>query len=93
MALSWKVGKDRFVPRDEKETPPFASFSAASSPVDDFAESFATYVHTIAFHEPYELRVLRGKKVVRTLRSCWNEPQCAAKRAALEAVIKEAAGA
>jgi hypothetical protein len=66
---------------------PFPTLMAATNPFDDFADSFASYVHTVILKKPFELRVHHGGKVVKVVKSCWDEPRCAAKRAALEAVL------
>ncbi len=58
----------------------FPTLLAAQGPFDDFAESFASYVHTQLLHQPFELRLLNAGKVVKTIHSCWDEPRCAKKR-------------
>jgi hypothetical protein len=72
---------------DELGKAPFPTLMAATNPFDDFAESFASYVHTVILKKPFELIVHKKGKVVKVVKSCWDEPRCAAKRAALEAVL------
>lgn len=58
----------------------FPSLYAASSPADDFAESFVTYVHTVLMGRPFAIHI--DKKGVRqtTFTACWKTERCAAKQ-------------
>lgn len=62
----------------------FPSLYAATAPGDDFAEAFASYVHVVLLRRPWEIALSQGGKVVKVVRSCWDQPRCAAKRAVLE---------
>ena len=66
----------------------FATLYALTSPFDDFAESFASYVHTVLMRKPWEIKLTHDGQVVKTFKTCWDEPRCAAKRALLEDVLR-----
>ena len=65
----------------------FPTLYAATHPADDFAEAFANYVHVVMMRKPFEIRIERGGKAVRTYRACWEAQRCAAKRAYLESFL------
>jgi hypothetical protein len=65
----------------------FPTLYAVTHPGDDFAESFASYVHTVRMGKPFEIRLLRDGKPVKVYRSCWEQERCAAKRAILDAML------
>lgn len=65
----------------------FASPATISNEQEDFAESLATFMHTIIRGRPWELEVYRDGKLVRKLRTCWTEPRCSRKRAILETLL------
>lgn len=65
----------------------FPNLYAATWPPEDFAESFASYMHVVVLHRPYEVTVQRDGKVLARIGACWNEERCARKRAALEAFL------
>ena len=65
----------------------FPSLYAATRPGDDFAESFASYVHVVLEQRPWLVTISRNGEVVKTFKACWDEPRCAAKRALLEQVL------
>ncbi len=62
----------------------FPTLYAATNPGDDFAESFASYVHTVMQKRPWEIRVFADGKLAKTYRTCWEEVRCADKRRLLE---------
>jgi hypothetical protein len=66
----------------------FPSLYAATRPGDDFAESFASYVHTVLMQRPWEIVVRRGGHDVAVFKACWDEPRCAGKRKVLESLLK-----
>ncbi len=65
----------------------FVSLYAATNPYDDFAESFASYVHTVLLGKPWRVTVLRGGQPVLRFGSCWEQARCAGKRAMLARVL------
>ena len=66
----------------------FPSLYASTLPADDFAESFAIYVHVVRMGRPWRIAIARDGNVVKTFKSCWEEERCAAKRAILEQQLK-----
>lgn len=60
---------------------------SGSHPGDDFAEAFANYVHVVMMKKPFEIRLYKQDKLVKTYAACWDEPRCAAKRAILEGLL------
>ena len=66
----------------------FPSLYAATRPGDDFAESFASFVHVVLMQRPWEIVIRRGGHDVAAFKACWDEPRCAEKRKALEALLK-----
>ena len=62
----------------------FPTLYASTHPADDFAESFANYVHVVMMRRPFEIRLLQNGRVVKRYRPCWAEARCAAKRGFLE---------
>ena len=65
----------------------FPTLYAATHPADDFAEAFASYVHTVVMKRPFEIRLSSDGKVVKTFGACWSEERCAGKRRILEALL------
>jgi hypothetical protein len=62
----------------------FPTLYAATHPADDFAESFASYVHTVMLRKPFEIRIYRDAALEKRYGSCWTEVRCAEKRRILE---------
>ncbi len=58
----------------------FPSLYAATSPADDFAESFVTYVHQILLGKPFEIRIDKEGQQLIDFRGCWGAALCAAKQ-------------
>jgi hypothetical protein len=69
------------------EATDYPSLYAATNPFDDFAESFASYVHAVLMRKPFELRLARNGQIVKRFESCWEAPRCQAKRKWLELLI------
>ena len=65
----------------------FPTLYAATQPFDDFAESFASYVHVVLMRRPWQIVLSQDGKVVKTINHCWDEPRCAAKRRLLEEIV------
>ncbi len=68
----------------------FPSLYAATAPADDFAESFASYVHVVLMRRPWQITIRHQGKPVASLRACWGEPRCAEKQELLERLVKRA---
>ena len=69
----------------------FPSLYAATRPGDDFAESFASYVHVVRMQRPWQVTILRDGKSALVFKACWDQPRCAKKRRLLERVLADAA--
>ncbi|KQV52137.1 hypothetical protein [Massilia sp. Root335] len=69
----------------------FPSLYGATNPYDDFAECFASYVHSELLGRPYLLRVDYDGVPQATLDSFWASPRSAAKRAFMRALLGPAA--
>lgn len=66
----------------------FPTLYAATSPGDDFAEAFVSYVHTVLMRKPLQVEITHADKSVLRFPSCWTEARCAAKRALLEQLLR-----
>ena len=66
----------------------FPTLYAATSPSDDFAESFVSYVHAMMLKRPLEIRIYRNGQIAETYESCWELKRCAEKRKLLEDLLK-----
>jgi hypothetical protein len=66
----------------------FPTLYAVTRPGDDFAESFASYVHTVMMDKPFEIRILEKGRVVKRFTACWSDERCAEKRRILEAFLR-----
>lgn len=82
------VGEQMVKVYDQLERTNFPTLYAATKPGDDFAESFASYAHTVLLKRPLEIRLYRDGKLVKTYKSCWEEKRCAPKRKLLEDFLK-----
>ena len=58
----------------------FPSLYAATSPAEDFAEAFVTFVHQKMMNKPFEIRISRDGTEVTRFSGCWGEVRCAAKK-------------
>ena len=65
----------------------FPTLYAATHPADDFAESFASYVHVAMMGRDHEVRLYRHGKLVKAVGPCWGQARCAYKRTALESAL------
>ena len=68
----------------------FPTLYAASSPAEDFAESFVNYVHVVLDKRPFEVRLQKGGQSERLLGSCWDGPLCESKRATMKRLLRRA---
>ena len=85
----WKPVQDRWVEDLYRfvASSSFPSLTSLSNPNEDFADSLALYVHVVLAGRPFNVRVYRSDMLTAQLDSCWNEPRCAEKRRALEAIL------
>lgn len=70
---------------------PYPTLYSSKNVDDDFAESFATYVHTQLMHRPWKIILRSPAAPTRVVESCWSEPRCADKRRFLNAMLRESA--
>jgi hypothetical protein len=66
----------------------FVSPAALDNENEDFAESIATYMHSVMRGRPWQLELMRGGERVVALHSCWSEPRCAEKRRLIEDLLR-----
>jgi len=69
----------------------FFTLYASLSPDEDFAESFALYVHTELLQKPYFVRIYEDKRLLLQYASQWDEERFAAKRAVLRRLLPDLA--
>lgn len=62
----------------------FPSLQAATSQWEDFAESFATYIHVVLDKRPWQATITSKGNIVAIIDSCWQERRCLAKKAFME---------
>ena len=65
----------------------FATLYAVTRPGDDFAEAFASYVHTVLMRKPFAIRIYQRGKLAKVYGACWEEARCADKRRILETFL------
>ena len=65
----------------------FATLYAATSMHEDFAESFASYVHAVMLGQPQRIRIFQGSTLLLQYDGYWNAPRSAAKRQLLEKLL------
>ena len=66
----------------------FVTLYASTNPFDDFAETFATYVHSQLMQNPYRVEILKGNDVVKTFELCFGQPRCKEKEDIVRAFIE-----
>jgi glutathione synthase/RimK-type ligase-like ATP-grasp enzyme len=69
----------------------FFSMYAALSPDEDFAESFALYVHTELLQKPYFVRIFHEDKLLLQYATQWDEARFADKLAVLRGLLPDLA--
>ncbi|MBU2550494.1 MAG: hypothetical protein KKB20_18955 [Proteobacteria bacterium] len=67
----------------------FASLAAAASLWEDFAESFATWVHVVLDDRPWQVRLERKGRTATVIESCWRKDRCPEKRAFMETWFRD----
>jgi hypothetical protein len=87
--LEAKLTADRMVSTYENlERTNFATLYSVTKPGDDFAEAFASYVHTVLMKKPFEIRIYKDGKIAKVYQSCWTQQRCAGKRRILEDFLR-----
>jgi hypothetical protein len=69
-------------------TGPYSSPAAVTRDSEDFADSVATYVHTVVRGRPWQLDLYRDGVLQRRLNACWTELRCYRKRLLLEMLFE-----
>lgn len=67
----------------------FFTMYAALSPGEDFAESFATYVHTELLQKPYFVRIYHGERLLLQYAAQWHEERFAGKLSLLRQFLPD----
>jgi hypothetical protein len=67
----------------------FPSLYATTLPEEDFAESFAQYVHTVMMDRPWELILRVDGTIKGRLQSCFVDRRCPEKKAYFDALLAE----
>ena len=65
----------------------FATLYAATSPFEDFAETFAMYVHVALLHRPFAAHIYHGGQLVRTFRPAFERLHWRPKLRVLEDIL------
>lgn len=65
----------------------FASPAAVSNAGEDFADSVATYMHTVMRGRPWQLELYDSGQLLMQLNTCWEEARCSEKRALIEELL------
>ncbi|MBL7542602.1 MAG: hypothetical protein JNL11_02245 [Bdellovibrionaceae bacterium] len=66
----------------------FPTLYAATNPFDDFADSFANYVHVNTLGKPWKIEI-DSETTKLVVEPCWDQPRCKSKKLLLERVINE----
>jgi hypothetical protein len=72
---------------------PFPTLYAATSFMDDFADSLASYVHVVLQKRPYEITVRHRGEPVASYSLDWTAPRLATKRRLIEELLRRPASA
>jgi hypothetical protein len=65
----------------------FVSLYASTNAYDDFAETFATYVHSVMMKRPFRVRIYRGAVVEHETDDFWSSSRSAPKRAFMSQLL------
>jgi len=68
----------------------FPSLYGAMDPAEDFADSFAMYVHTVVLGLPWEITFRVNGEIKAEIGSCFTDGRCPRKRAYFDALLAEA---
>jgi hypothetical protein len=82
-----ELGNDQIVPAYThlRDATNFTSMPAAATHLEDFAESFATYVHCVIAHRPYRIIITPPSGAGLRIERLWDDPRRAQKRAFMQA--------
>ncbi len=76
-------GKQMASTYDHIEQTDFVTLYAATSPGDDWAESFVTYIHGVLMKKPFQINIKKNGHTEKSFSLCWGTPRCARKEAIL----------
>lgn len=62
----------------------FPTLYSATNPSDDFADSFAAFVHVVLLNKPYKVIIEKDNRVIKTADSCWSNERCLGKEKILK---------
>jgi hypothetical protein len=65
----------------------FVSLYASANAYDDFAETFATYVHSVLMKRPFRVRIYRGAVLEHETDDFWSSSRSAPKRAFMSQLL------
>lgn len=68
---------------EQLEKTNFPTLYAATNLNDDFADSFAAYVHVVLLQRPYEVVVFKDGQSAKTFAPCWGQSRCLEKETIL----------
>jgi hypothetical protein len=74
---------------DDLKKTNFPTLYSATNHSDDFAESFATYIHSVKMKRPWQIIIQSYGKKNYKFGLCWNEERCRKKRKVLEQILVE----
>jgi hypothetical protein len=66
----------------------FPTLYSATGVFDDFADSFASYVHMKIFKKPYFINVLKKDTIAFSYKPCWGELRCKEKEIVLDKIYE-----
>ena len=65
----------------------FPSLYGVISPYEDFADSFASYVHCVVENKPYEVTIKSANKPRLIIDCCWKNKRCSSKKKFFDSLI------
>ncbi|MES2857288.1 MAG: hypothetical protein V4692_15570 [Bdellovibrionota bacterium] len=80
-------GSDAVVAYESLLKTNYPTLYAATNIYDDFAESFANYVHVVLLKKPWSVEIQSGKKHL-SYNSCWEELRCKEKKSIMQSFIQ-----
>lgn len=73
---------------EDLEKTDFVTLYSSTDFDEDFAETFATYVHSVVLKKPYKVEIFEDGKTAKIFKLCWGEKRCAEKERFLRKLIK-----
>ena len=66
----------------------FPTLYSSTNPADDFADSFASFVHMVFMKKPYLVSVERNGQISKEYKPCWTQTRCSEKEKVLRDFLK-----